>query len=151
LLGHGLGQALLEQFADRGVAREAIEGVLELAAVTGQFIREKWNIHGTPEPWSPGRKQKSTHRNPNVCPATPEPVNQVVSRNCQSSPETTHDNPMGPDWNDARSAADLTSTVHEDVHAREIETSILLYAYPELVKEGYEAADWLSTTVGTCL
>jgi creatinine amidohydrolase len=58
---------------------------------------------------------------------------------------------MGPDWNDARSAADLTSTVHEDVHAREIETSILLYAYPELVKEGYEAADWLSTTVGTCL
>jgi creatinine amidohydrolase len=41
--------------------------------------------------------------------------------------------------------------VHEDVHAREIETSILLYAYPELVKEGYAAADWLSTTVGTCL
>jgi len=38
---------------------------------------------------SPDGRPRSTPRNPSACPATPEPVNQVVSRNCQSSPETT--------------------------------------------------------------
>lgn len=52
--------------------------------------------------------------------------------------------PAGPDWNDARSAAGLDSTMHEDMHAGEIETSILLHAHPELVKEGYETADWIA-------
>jgi creatinine amidohydrolase len=52
--------------------------------------------------------------------------------------------PAGPDWNDARSAAGLDSTMHEDMHAGEIETSILLHAHPELVKDGYEAADWVA-------
>ncbi len=52
--------------------------------------------------------------------------------------------PMGPDWNDARSSADLVSTTHEDMHAGEIETSILLHAHPELVREGYESADWVA-------
>jgi len=28
------------------------------------------------------------------------------------------------------------------MHAGEIERSILLHAHPELVKDGYEAADW---------
>ena len=37
LLGYDLGQPLLEQLADRGVAGQALEG--ELAAVAGQFIR----------------------------------------------------------------------------------------------------------------
>jgi creatinine amidohydrolase len=40
--------------------------------------------------------------------------------------------PAGPDWNDARSAAGLDSTMHEDMHAGEIETSILLRTHPEL-------------------
>src|SRR5580700_315603 len=39
---------------------------------------------------SPGGKPRSTPPNPRACPATPEPVNHVVSRNCQASPETTH-------------------------------------------------------------
>jgi creatinine amidohydrolase len=52
--------------------------------------------------------------------------------------------PTGPDWSDARSAAGLDSTMHGDMHAGEIETSILLYAHPELVKEGYETADWIA-------
>ena len=52
--------------------------------------------------------------------------------------------PTGPDWNDARSAAGLDSTMHEDMHAGEIETSILLHAHPELVKDGYETADWVA-------
>ena len=28
------------------------------------------------------------------------------------------------------------------MHAGELETSILLHAYPELVRDGYQAADW---------
>jgi hypothetical protein len=39
---------------------------------------------------SPGGKPKFTPRNPARCPATPEPVNQVVSQNCQGSRETAH-------------------------------------------------------------
>ena len=31
---------------------------------------------------------------------------------------------------------------YEEMHAGEIETSILLHAHPELVREGYHAADW---------
>jgi creatinine amidohydrolase len=52
--------------------------------------------------------------------------------------------PSRQDWQDARSAAQLESTMHEDMHAGELETSVLLYAHPELVKEGYETADWVS-------
>ena len=52
--------------------------------------------------------------------------------------------PTGPDWNDARTAAGFHSTMHEDMHAGEIETSILLHAHPELVKDGYETADWVA-------
>ena len=49
--------------------------------------------------------------------------------------------PAGQDWKDARSAAQLETTMHEDMHAGEIETSILLHAHPELVRDGYETAD----------
>ena len=40
--------------------------------------------------------------------------------------------PTAQDWKDARSAAQLGTTMHEDMHAGEIETSILLHAHPEL-------------------
>jgi creatinine amidohydrolase len=50
--------------------------------------------------------------------------------------------PAGQDWKDARSAAHLETSMHEDMHAGEIETSILLHAHPELVRDGYETADW---------
>jgi creatinine amidohydrolase len=30
------------------------------------------------------------------------------------------------------------------MHAGEIETSILLHAHPELVREGYHTADWVA-------
>ena len=39
---------------------------------------------------SPGGKPRSTPRKPSACPASPEPVSHVVSRNCQATPETTH-------------------------------------------------------------
>ncbi len=50
--------------------------------------------------------------------------------------------PTGKDWADARQSAGLATSNHEDMHAGELETSILLHAHPELVRDGYQAADW---------
>ena len=50
--------------------------------------------------------------------------------------------PTGTDWADARRSAGLATSNHEDMHAGELETSILLHAHPELVRDGYQAADW---------
>jgi creatinine amidohydrolase len=52
--------------------------------------------------------------------------------------------PSGADWTDARESAKLTTSNHEDMHAGELETSILLHVHPELVRDGYQAADWLA-------
>ena len=43
-------------------------------------------------------------------------------------------------WNRARIDACLTNR-HEDMHAGELETSILLHAFPGVVREGNSAAD----------
>jgi creatinine amidohydrolase len=50
--------------------------------------------------------------------------------------------PAKDDWKEARRAGSLATSDHEDMHAGELETSILLYASPEFVKAGYESADW---------
>ena len=50
--------------------------------------------------------------------------------------------PAKEDWKDARRAAGLATSDHEDMHAGELETSILLYASPELVRDGWQHADW---------
>src|SRR5580658_2117418 len=52
--------------------------------------------------------------------------------------------PSGADWTDARQSAKLTTSNHEDMHAGELETSVLLHVHPELVRDGYQAADWLA-------
>jgi creatinine amidohydrolase len=52
--------------------------------------------------------------------------------------------PSGADWAEARQSARLVSSGHEDMHAGEIETSVLLHSHPELVKDGYQAADWVA-------
>jgi creatinine amidohydrolase len=52
--------------------------------------------------------------------------------------------PTEPDWEDARAAAGLTTTGLSDMHAGELETSILLHAHPDLVRPGYEQADHLA-------
>ena len=54
--------------------------------------------------------------------------------------------PSGRDWADARQSAGLATSNHEDMHAGELETSILLHAYPELVRDGYHQADSLADT-----
>jgi hypothetical protein len=50
--------------------------------------------------------------------------------------------PSSRDWADARQSAGLTTSNHEDMHAGELETSILLHANPELIRDGYRTADW---------
>ncbi|WP_086570598.1 MULTISPECIES: creatininase family protein [Streptomyces] len=49
--------------------------------------------------------------------------------------------PLSHDWKRARERAGLRSDAHADMHAGEIETSILLHAEPSLVRPGYETAD----------
>jgi creatinine amidohydrolase len=50
--------------------------------------------------------------------------------------------PSRTDWDVARTAAGLGSTASEDMHAGELEVSLLLHAYPDLVDDGYQGADW---------
>ena len=52
--------------------------------------------------------------------------------------------PSGADWTEARQSAGLVTSNREDMHAGELETSILLHANPELVRDGYHAADWVA-------
>lgn len=52
--------------------------------------------------------------------------------------------PSGADRTQARQAAGLVTSNHEDMHAGELETSILLHANPELVRDGYQEADWVA-------
>jgi creatinine amidohydrolase len=49
--------------------------------------------------------------------------------------------PTRDDWRDARLAAGLSTDSHTDMHAGELETSILLCALPEVVRAGFEHAD----------
>ncbi|CAM4034459.1 creatininase family protein [Nocardiopsis rhodophaea] len=48
----------------------------------------------------------------------------------------------GPhDWQAAREAAGLETSIDADMHAGELETSILLHAHPEMVRPGYASGD----------
>lgn len=50
--------------------------------------------------------------------------------------------PQPSDWEDARRDAGMETSGHEDMHAGELETSILLAFHPDLVRPGNESADW---------
>lgn len=50
--------------------------------------------------------------------------------------------PLPVDWAKARTDASMETGGHEDMHAGELETSILLHVAPELVRPGNETADW---------
>jgi creatinine amidohydrolase len=52
--------------------------------------------------------------------------------------------PTGDDWRDARTASGVESTNHEDMHAGEAETSILLATAPDVVRPTYTEADHVS-------
>jgi creatinine amidohydrolase len=49
--------------------------------------------------------------------------------------------PMTEDWNTARREAGMTTTTHDDMHAGELETSLLLHVAPELLRPGFDTAD----------
>lgn len=50
--------------------------------------------------------------------------------------------PGRADWDRARRDAGLVTTAHEDMHAGELEVSLLLHVAPQLVGDGYPDADW---------
>jgi creatinine amidohydrolase len=52
--------------------------------------------------------------------------------------------PGGAEWVAAREAAGIETSDQSDMHAGELETSLLLHAQPELVRPGYETADSLA-------
>jgi Creatinine amidohydrolase len=49
--------------------------------------------------------------------------------------------PSREDWAEARAAAGMTSSSHDDMHAGELETSILLAYYPEYLLPGWHTGD----------
>ncbi|MGC4982811.1 creatininase family protein [Streptomyces sp. DT193] len=52
--------------------------------------------------------------------------------------------PAMEDWEGACERASVQTSLLTDMHAGEIETSILLHAHPECVKDGYETSDFVA-------
>ncbi|KPI14634.1 Creatininase [Actinobacteria bacterium OK074] len=52
--------------------------------------------------------------------------------------------PAAEDWESARERAGVETSLLSDMHAGEIETSILLHCHPELVRPGYESTDFVA-------
>ncbi|MET7524897.1 creatininase family protein [Streptomyces sp900116325] len=52
--------------------------------------------------------------------------------------------PGSADWDRARDRAGLSTSSYSDMHAGELETSILLHVDPGMVRPGYETADFLA-------
>lgn len=50
--------------------------------------------------------------------------------------------PLAHDWAKARADAGMHTGSHEDMHAGELETSLLLHIAPHLVRPGNHTADW---------
>src|SRR5699024_7714887 len=67
--------------------------------------------------------------------------NQVLANAAQEATGRMALFPGLSEWSSTRSAAGVETSNDEDMHAGELETSILLHAHPELVRSGYESAD----------
>ncbi|MEU2432590.1 creatininase family protein [Streptomyces sp. NPDC007861] len=52
--------------------------------------------------------------------------------------------PGSADWSAARDRAGVRTPAHSDMHAGELETSILLHEHPELVRNGHMTSDFLA-------
>lgn len=73
--------------------------------------------------------------------------NYVLRNIVQEASVTSHKMALFPEashWEAARDAAGLITTDHEDMHAGELETSILLHTCPEVVRDGYQNADHIA-------
>jgi creatinine amidohydrolase/Fe(II)-dependent formamide hydrolase-like protein len=49
--------------------------------------------------------------------------------------------PTREDWTEARRAADISSSGHDDMHAGEVETSVLRAAQPNYLRDGWQSCD----------
>ncbi|MEU1294109.1 creatininase family protein [Streptomyces sp. NPDC005840] len=52
--------------------------------------------------------------------------------------------PAAEDWEAARGRAGVVTSLLTDMHAGEIETSVLLHAHPEFLRSGYETSDFVA-------
>ncbi len=52
--------------------------------------------------------------------------------------------PQNAEWQEARDEAGLATSNHDDMHAGEAETSILLHRFPDVVRDSYTSADHLA-------
>ncbi|MFV0132678.1 creatininase family protein [Streptomyces sp. HMX87] len=52
--------------------------------------------------------------------------------------------PAPEDWEEARVRAGVVTSLLTDMHAGEIETSVLLHAHPEFLRPGYESSDFVA-------
>jgi creatinine amidohydrolase len=53
--------------------------------------------------------------------------------------------PSREDWTAARRAAGISSSSHDDLHAGELETSVLLAAHSSYVREGWQGHDHIAS------
>ncbi|ETZ96783.1 creatinine amidohydrolase family protein [Mycobacterium kansasii 824] len=76
--------------------------------------------------------------------------NAVLTNVVQHANQSAHQLKLGlypsrEDWAEARTAAGVTSSNHDDMHAGELETSILLAAHPDYLRDGWASSDHSAT------
>jgi creatinine amidohydrolase len=71
-------------------------------------------------------------------------LSNVVQTANVSRPQSMTIFPGRLDWDTARTAADLQTDAHSDMHAGELETSILLHVWPDAVGPDYLSSDHLA-------
>ena len=71
-------------------------------------------------------------------------LSNIVQEGNARFPRSTALFPRSDDWRAARDAAGVRSAYQDDMHAGELETSILLQAYPEVVRPGWQELDHTS-------
>lgn len=67
-------------------------------------------------------------------------LSNVVQQANAERPRSMALYPSRVDWDEARAAAGMTTTAHEDMHAGELEASILVAAWPEYIRCGWQEA-----------
>lgn len=72
-------------------------------------------------------------------------TNVVQQANQPKTPINVGLYPSREDWAEARTAARIHSSSHDDMHAGELETSILLATDPDYLREGWQTSDHTAT------
>ncbi|MCV7071738.1 creatininase family protein [Mycobacterium rufum] len=72
-------------------------------------------------------------------------TNVVQQANQPTAPVRVGLYPSREDWTEARTAANITTSSHDDMHAGELETSILLAACPDYLRDGWANSDHTAT------